>query len=842
MKIRPLATLLAAVLILVPSSAWCTVVQFNVLDMTGATNDVTIKIKPVNNPVIWNGGMYWQPANGTNVTTTNGFGQINLIPGNYTAFILGQAQSWQLNVTNSASALPSTALTRNLTFYSGVQSLIGSGVTQVSPGVYSITGGGGSATNVSVVITNGDGSVIIASNGPASYALSAGNLPAANLIGTIPLASEPTIWSAQSLSLSNQTATSPGFGANVSIVPTNGGFAFFCADLNLAHSSVIVIGTNGVTINGVLALTNIFLASGGGLTIVTNGPGSFTLTSTGTNGGGSYTTNFPGLLVTNNGTFGGAVSIAGPLSATNLVAASNGVFTVPGSLVMTGTLAAANLLLPSNNVYTVPGSLVMTGTLAAANLIVPSNSVYTLPGSLTATGLVSSAASVGTNTFAANVNVVHVLTALYGNIPNLAAGQISANSVNAGGSIQANEAFLNVGVGDDWMLYGGSNSDDSLYFDDYYGAGHTLQMSNNLVNITGVLKATSVTAAGSITAGSGLVLSYGSVFGQAGNPYIQQTNIAGDPRIYIGDVPQNGFYASDGNDLVIDYGSGWMATFSNGLTNNVLDDGSGNMKVKGSLNAGNYIGLGSGLTNGNGTLIVSLTNGLATTAYVQVGTNALTAFMLAIGLASTNYSGVISNAAFSFTLANGANETNFCRQGTNALAGTNLPNIWLSGPAFVNTLAVSNSLTASNAIINQLSQTNLNYVFTNAGGMLASNNVTVTVGSKFIGNAAGVSNALTAGFTNYASFTWVSGGSYTAPASGFVFLSINLTNGQPVAFSNATSGYSLPINTGAASNLGTNNGFPFGPIPVNSGDILWVTNTAAGSGANIATNRFWSPK
>jgi hypothetical protein len=111
--------------------------------MTGATNDVTVNIQPVNNPVIWNGQFYWLPATGTNVTTTNGLGQINLIPGKYNAFIVGQAQSWALNVTNSATAVSATALSRGVTFYSGVQSLTGSGgvnVTNTSPGVFNIDG------------------------------------------------------------------------------------------------------------------------------------------------------------------------------------------------------------------------------------------------------------------------------------------------------------------------------------------------------------------------------------------------------------------------------------------------------------------------------------------------------------------------------------------------------------------------------------------------------------------------------------------------------------------------------------------------------------------------------
>jgi hypothetical protein len=130
-------------LCLFAATSFATTVTFPVLDMTGATNDVTINIKAVNNPIIWNGSFYWLPTAGTNVVTTNGLGQINLIPGKYTAFIVGQPMSWPLSVTNSAVALPATSLSFGVTYFSGVQGLQGSGgiqVTQLAPGIFDIDG------------------------------------------------------------------------------------------------------------------------------------------------------------------------------------------------------------------------------------------------------------------------------------------------------------------------------------------------------------------------------------------------------------------------------------------------------------------------------------------------------------------------------------------------------------------------------------------------------------------------------------------------------------------------------------------------------------------------------
>ncbi len=42
------------------------------LVMIGTTNDTTLNVKAVNNPIVWQGRVYRLPVNGTNFATTNG--------------------------------------------------------------------------------------------------------------------------------------------------------------------------------------------------------------------------------------------------------------------------------------------------------------------------------------------------------------------------------------------------------------------------------------------------------------------------------------------------------------------------------------------------------------------------------------------------------------------------------------------------------------------------------------------------------------------------------------------------------------------------------------------------
>ncbi|HWY30083.1 MAG TPA: SGNH/GDSL hydrolase family protein [Candidatus Acidoferrum sp.] len=126
------------------------VVQFFLTQFTGATNDTTITVKSLNNPIIYNGVFYWQPPNGTNLNTTNGFAQITLIPGQYNVSFASIPQSWTITVTNSVAPLNAAGLTISTLIYSGINSLTGSGVTTDAHGNYSIN-----SALPQFVVTNG---------------------------------------------------------------------------------------------------------------------------------------------------------------------------------------------------------------------------------------------------------------------------------------------------------------------------------------------------------------------------------------------------------------------------------------------------------------------------------------------------------------------------------------------------------------------------------------------------------------------------------------------------------------------------------------------------------------
>lgn len=141
-------------------------VYFPIAEMTGLTNDVTINVRAVNNPVVWNNRFYYLPAEGTNLTTTSGNVTNSFVPGRYTMTVAGLAQSWMLNVTNNTTPVSAADLSRGITVYSGIQSLTGYGsasVTNDSLGNYGITatgGSGGLTSNdvVAIMSTNTAGS------------------------------------------------------------------------------------------------------------------------------------------------------------------------------------------------------------------------------------------------------------------------------------------------------------------------------------------------------------------------------------------------------------------------------------------------------------------------------------------------------------------------------------------------------------------------------------------------------------------------------------------------------------------------------------------------------------
>jgi hypothetical protein len=121
--------------------AQMTIVSTNLV-MIGTTNDTTINVKAVNNPIVWQGRVYRLPVNGTNFTTTNGVGTIALVPGKYIGAYAGIPQSFQFNVTNTSTTLNLVDLIESghgTVFYSGVETIEGTGGLVVTPP----TGAGG---------------------------------------------------------------------------------------------------------------------------------------------------------------------------------------------------------------------------------------------------------------------------------------------------------------------------------------------------------------------------------------------------------------------------------------------------------------------------------------------------------------------------------------------------------------------------------------------------------------------------------------------------------------------------------------------------------------------------
>lgn len=153
-----------------------TPLYFNVVQMTGATNDRVLNIRAVNNPNIWNGNLYWLPDGGTNIQSTNAIATVSLTPGPYVVSIVGLPLSWTMQVTNSLSQINALTLPNSLTYYSGVQTIspgAGVSVVQNPPGTFTVTDT--NSVNAALAITNKAAYPVILTNG-------AGGIGQANLV------------------------------------------------------------------------------------------------------------------------------------------------------------------------------------------------------------------------------------------------------------------------------------------------------------------------------------------------------------------------------------------------------------------------------------------------------------------------------------------------------------------------------------------------------------------------------------------------------------------------------------------------------------------------------------
>ena len=158
-----------------------TTVVFTNATMVGTTNDTTITIKADNNPIIFNGVFYSLPPTGTNITTTNGVGQVALVPGSYTASFAGVPAAFKLYVTNSAAPLNAASIASQIIFYSGVQSLTAAGGVSIYPP----TGSGGNWTISNPPASSfdlaGAAATKVATNGGTSWGQLAVGLALSNL-------------------------------------------------------------------------------------------------------------------------------------------------------------------------------------------------------------------------------------------------------------------------------------------------------------------------------------------------------------------------------------------------------------------------------------------------------------------------------------------------------------------------------------------------------------------------------------------------------------------------------------------------------------------------------------
>ncbi|HXT10388.1 MAG TPA: hypothetical protein VN873_02410 [Candidatus Angelobacter sp.] len=143
---------------ILPSAFSQTSVLFPLAQMTGNTNDTTITIRPVVNPIQFHSLVYWLPTSGIQLRTVNGSATTNLIPNDYNVTIAGVPGSWKISVSDTNLTL-NAALIGNLNTYTytnplpGVIKLIaGNNISLTPPGGQGVVtidalGGGGSASN-----------------------------------------------------------------------------------------------------------------------------------------------------------------------------------------------------------------------------------------------------------------------------------------------------------------------------------------------------------------------------------------------------------------------------------------------------------------------------------------------------------------------------------------------------------------------------------------------------------------------------------------------------------------------------------------------------------------------
>lgn len=211
-----------------------TSVFFPVSEMTGMTNDVTLNVRAVNNPVIYNGRFYYQPRLGTNLTTVGGFVTNSFVPGRYTVTVAGLQKAWNMYVTNSSATLSAVDLSSAITIYSGIQSITGRSIEVTNDGLGHLT----------ITDTNsGSGFPLTADGNLAGFSLTNGGTVSASNVWD---KSNVKWWGAVGDGVTDDTAA---VQAAYNYQRTNGGLLYFPASAT-GYKFNLLVTNNNITLRG----------------------------------------------------------------------------------------------------------------------------------------------------------------------------------------------------------------------------------------------------------------------------------------------------------------------------------------------------------------------------------------------------------------------------------------------------------------------------------------------------------------------------------------------------------------------------------------------------------------